>query len=120
MADMIRDAAAWFEGKRLAHMSVPIVYRAADSLIDVACDATVSTSTRSVMDSAGQFITVQVRTFVIAVSQYSAVPRRDDRITITEGGVAKTYFVASATPGDPVWLWGDRANLTRKISAIPA
>lgn len=120
MGDMIRDAASWFEEKRLAHMAVPVLYRAAGSFVDVECDATVYTATRSMMDAAGQFITIQSRVFVIAVSQYSAIPRKDDRITLTEGGVTKTYVVAAVPASDPVWLWGDRANLTRKITTIPA
>jgi len=119
MADMIRSAAEWFEGKRVAHMSVPVTYRAAGTLIDRPCDATVSTDSRTVVDAAGQFVTIQTRSFVIAVSQLPSAPKRDDRITLSEGGVTKTYLVASPSASDPVWVWADRANITRKITAVP-
>lgn len=120
MADMIRSAAEWFESKRLLHLTVPATYRAANSMIDHDIDATLSTENRTVVDSSGQFITIQTRSFVIAVSQYSATPKRDDRITVTEGGISRTYVVASPTPNDAVWVWADRANLTRKVFAVPA
>ena len=119
MADMIRSGAEWFEGKRIAHMTVPVLYRATDALVSRECDATVFTDTRTVIDAAGQFVIIQTRVFVIAVSQLPTAPRRDDRITITEGGVTRIYIVASPTANDPVWVWGDRANLTRKITATP-
>ena len=101
-------------------MAVPVLYRAGGTLVDRECDATVFTDTRTVVDAAGQFMTIQTRAFIISVSQLPTAPRRDDRITITEDGFTRVYIVSTPTPNDPVWVWGDRANLTRKITATPA
>lgn len=120
MADMIRMGAEWFEEKRVAYMTVKVLYRAAGTLIDRECDATVSTDVRTVMDAAGQFVTIQTRSFVISVAQLPTPPKRGDRITIAEAGVTRVYSVATPQPNDPPWTWADRANLTRKITAVPA
>jgi len=120
MADMIRDGASWLEGKRRAHMAVTVVYRAGGSLVDISLLATVSTANRTVMDAAGQYVTVQTRTFTVSTADLPDTPKRDDKITLTEGGVTRSYIVASSVPGEPVWSWGDRLHLCRKITAVPA
>lgn len=120
MADMIRDGATWFEAKRRAHMTVPVLYRYAGTNVDIACLATVSTAVRTVMDAAGQYVTIENRTFVISTSDLPSVPKRDDRITLTEGGMTKAYIVASPQPGERVWTWGDRFHQCRRITTVPA
>lgn len=119
MADMIRTGAKWFEGKRRAHAVTSVVYRYDGTVVDIPCDATVSTDTRQNIDAAGALITIQIRTFLIAVSQLANPPKRGDRITMVEEGVTKVYSVASLDPRDKHWTWGDAFELTRKITAIP-
>jgi len=120
MADMIRTGAAWLEGKRVAHATTPVVYRYDGTAVDLPCDATVANDERQVMDSSGALITIQVRSFIIATAQLTDPPKKGDRITIVEGGVTKVYAVASASPMEKHWVWGDSFELTRKISTVPA
>ena len=119
MADMIRTGAKWFEGKRVAHATTSVIYRYDGTATDIPCNATVSTDTRQNIDAAGALITIQIRTFLIAVSQLANPPKRGDRITMVEEGVTKVYSVASLDPRDKHWTWGDAFELTRKITAIP-
>ena len=119
MADMIRTGAKWLEGKRLAHATTSVVYRYDGTNVDIPCDATIATDTRQNIDSAGALITIQIRTFLIAVSQLANPPKKGDRITLVEEGVTKVYSVASLDPRDKHWTWGDAFELTRKITAIP-
>jgi hypothetical protein len=119
MADMIRTGAKWFEGKRVAHATTSVIYRYDGTATDIPCNATVSTDTRQNIDAAGALITIQIRTFLIAVSQLANPPKRSDRITMVEEGVTKVYSVASLDPRDKHWTWGDAFELTRKITAIP-
>lgn len=119
MADMIRTGAKWFEGKRVAHATTSVIYCYDGTATDIPCNATVSTDTRQNIDAAGALITIQIRTFLIAVSQLANPPKRGDRITMVEEGVTKVYSVASLDPRDKHWTWGDAFELTRKITAIP-
>ena len=120
MADMIRTGADWFEGKRVAHATSPVVYRYDGTAVDIECDATVANDERQVMNSSGALITIQVRSFIISVSQLPDAPKRGDRITVVEKGTTKVYNVASATEMEKHWTWGDAFELTRKISTVPA
>jgi hypothetical protein len=118
MADMIAAGEAWFETQRRKHLSVFVEYRPVGSLLSRTCQATLVIGRWQSIDSTGQTIRSETRDFFIHSDELSGDPKRRDKITVTENGVARVYEVSIPEGGQSPWQWADRSQKVRRIHTM--
>jgi hypothetical protein len=119
MPDVSSIGNDWLERMRIAWLSVNVTVTLSNGTTLNGIPATVSATTRNVMDSNGAFISTQFRAFLISREDLPDPPARGLRITLTEKGRTMIYEAAPPSDGEPVWQWSDRTQALRKIHTIP-
>ena len=108
MADRLKNAAAWLEGQRLAHMASPGTYGRGESSVQV--QATAAKTDVEQADAMGFTLESEIRDFLIGVGELviddaSIEPEKDDWLEIELNGRTERYIVCEV--GDEVWRYSD-------------
>jgi len=119
MSDVSAVGNAWLEQQRRAFLSVDVVVAVPGTNTTRTVKATVTATRRSVMDSAGAFVTTQTRAFLVSRDDLPEDPVRGMRMTLVEGGRTQVYEAAAPSQGETVWQWTDRLQTLRRIHATP-
>lgn len=115
MADMMANAATWFEAKRRAHLSQTATYSPLSGVTGTTCTVTIVTGKWDVMDAAGQMVRVQTKDIFVPSAEYSTEPVRGDRIETADGD---TYEVFVPPGRGQCWMWSDVGDTLRRVHCM--
>jgi hypothetical protein len=118
MQDLLAKGAAWFEGQRREHLAVNVSYQSQSETTPRTCRATLVIGMWEQMDSSGQLIRVETRDFYVHVDDLPIIPKRGDVVTMSDGGVDRTYEVTIPGGANAPWRWSDRLQTIRRIHTM--
>ena len=110
MQDLIGQGAAFFRKVAREHLSVMVQYRAVGSVVPRDVPAMATTTRHETIDPTGQLVRIESRDFYVNLDDYSAVPKKGDRV-YAEGNVYEVFAPFSTN----AWQWADRQQRIRKI-----
>ena len=106
---MLEAAAEWLASQTLAHLSVPVLYRARGDG-EAALDAVVGSTVFRTEDGGGMFVETETRDFIVSAAALPLEPSRGDSI-VWRG----TVYEVLAPDGSPCWRWSDGFHSMKRI-----
>jgi hypothetical protein len=121
MSDLLRNASAWFEGVRHAHLTREVEYRRGDTGVATVL-ATLGRSSFPVVSAAGVLEEVERRDYLVRAADLilggaQTEPQAGDRIVETVAGREETYEVAGAGQ-EKAFRRSDGDGLTLRIHTV--
>jgi len=117
VADLLKQASAWLDAMRKAHLARPVTYCRGEESVEVL--ATVGRTVFETTDAYGVVEHSESRDFLILAADLvlggqAVLPERGDRIRETQDG--KTFVYEVMAPGkEPEWRWSDGYRRTLRI-----
>lgn len=117
MADLLKDASAWLEGRRHEHLTVPVTYTRGAASVKLL--ATVGRTVFELRDDYGGVEKTQARDYLVRAEDLVldgalALPERGDEVREAEGAQVFVYEVMA--PGkEPHWRYSDPYRQTLRI-----
>ena len=106
---MLEEAAKWISAQTLAHLSVPVLYRARGGE-ETRLDAVVGSTVFRAEDGGGMVVETETRDFIVPAAALPAEPARGDSI-VWRG----TVYAVLAPDGSPCWRWSDGYRTMKRI-----
>jgi hypothetical protein len=117
VADLLKQASAWLDGMRKAHLSGAVTYSRGKRSVEV--QATIGRTVFETADAYGVVERSESRDFLILAADLvldgqAVLPERGDRIREADG--EKVYVYEVMAPGkEPEWRWSDDYRRTLRI-----